>query len=316
MGSDDPDTMRPLAPFGGAKPPAPAWFDAALACPAERSFVDVEGAAIEMLCWGRRGAPGLLFVHGTNAHADWWSFIAPYFAATHRVVALSLSGMGRSGWRERYSVSGYGREALAIAEAGGAFDGPTPPIAVGHSFGGMIVATAMAQAGDRFASALLVDSLFVPPEDLPDLPVRRSPNRVMATIEEAVLRFRLVPPQTVINAYALDHIARTSVKPVTGGVTWCFDPFIFAKMTDRIDGTVIGRARTPMALMRGDRSSIVTAETFDFPRRQLSYDPPEIVIPDADHHLLIDQPLAFVAALNGLLSVWPGPRRPTAETVR
>jgi pimeloyl-ACP methyl ester carboxylesterase len=33
---------------------------------------------------------------------------------------------------------------------------------------------------------------------------------------------------------------------------------------------------------------------------------PGIEIPDADHHLMLDQPLAFVAALRGLLAAWPG----------
>jgi pimeloyl-ACP methyl ester carboxylesterase len=28
------------------------------------------------------------------------------------------------------------------------------------------------------------------------------------------------------------------------------------------------------------------------------------VIPDADHHVMVDQPLAFVAGLRGLLAGW------------
>jgi pimeloyl-ACP methyl ester carboxylesterase len=32
---------------------------------------------------------------------------------------------------------------------------------------------------------------------------------------------------------------------------------------------------------------------------------PKIEIPDAEHHVMIDQPLAFVAALRGLLAGWP-----------
>jgi pimeloyl-ACP methyl ester carboxylesterase len=32
---------------------------------------------------------------------------------------------------------------------------------------------------------------------------------------------------------------------------------------------------------------------------------PHIAIPDADHHVMVDQPLAFVAALRGLLAGWP-----------
>ena len=35
---------------------------------------------LEVLTWGEVGKPGLLFVHGNSAHADWWSFIAPFFA--------------------------------------------------------------------------------------------------------------------------------------------------------------------------------------------------------------------------------------------
>ena len=31
----------------------------------------------------------------------------------------------------------------------------------------------------------------------------------------------------------------------------------------------------------------------------------EIEIPDAHHHIMIDQPLALVAAIRALLSVWP-----------
>jgi pimeloyl-ACP methyl ester carboxylesterase len=30
-----------------------------------------------------------------------------------------------------------------------------------------------------------------------------------------------------------------------------------------------------------------------------------VAIPDADHHVMIDQPLAFVAAVRGLLASWP-----------
>ena len=46
----------------------------------ERSFVEVDGAGIELLTWGDQGKPGILFLHGNGAHADWWSFIAPFFA--------------------------------------------------------------------------------------------------------------------------------------------------------------------------------------------------------------------------------------------
>src|SRR3546814_12969675 len=66
------------------------------------SDLEVSGTAIETLAWGERGKPGLLFLHGNGGHADWWRFIAPFFASDWRVGAISWSGMGRSGWRKSY----------------------------------------------------------------------------------------------------------------------------------------------------------------------------------------------------------------------
>ena len=131
-----PEIASPLAPFQGRKPPAPAWFDMALEQAPERSTILVEGANIELLTWGPRGAPGLIFIHGNSAHADGWSFIAPFFAGTHRVAALSLSGMGASDWREVYSFDLYAEEIWQAAQAAGLYDAAVKPIYVGHSFGG------------------------------------------------------------------------------------------------------------------------------------------------------------------------------------
>ena len=131
--------MAPLAAFQGAKPPAPDWFTRALANAPERSFLEVDGAKIETLAWGRRGAPGLILLHGGMAHADWWSFIAPFLATELRVVAPSFSGMGRSDWRAHYDFPTFAREAVEIGRLAGAFEAG-PPIVVGHSFGSRVAA--------------------------------------------------------------------------------------------------------------------------------------------------------------------------------
>jgi pimeloyl-ACP methyl ester carboxylesterase len=92
--------MAPLAAYEGQEPLAPAWFKKAIAHEPERTFVEIEGARVETLAWGERGKPGLILLHGGAAHADWWSFIAPFFAHERRVVAPTFTGMGRSDWRE------------------------------------------------------------------------------------------------------------------------------------------------------------------------------------------------------------------------
>lgn len=94
MADDQTPFPAPLARFRGETPEAPRWFQQAIAQAPERRRIPVSGAGIELLTWGEIGKPGLLFLHGNGAHADWWSFIAPFFAADWRVAAISWSGMG------------------------------------------------------------------------------------------------------------------------------------------------------------------------------------------------------------------------------
>src|ERR687889_2948362 len=125
------DTAPPpslLGSFQGARPPAPDWFTHALAQAPERSLIEAAGARIETLTWGERGKPGLLFLHGNGAHADWWSFIAPFFSGQYRVAAFSLSGMGASDWRERYSLDAFLAEIEVVAQAAGLYDCAEKPV--------------------------------------------------------------------------------------------------------------------------------------------------------------------------------------------
>src|ERR1700679_208044 len=147
----------PLAVFAGAVAPAPRWFDWAIAQEPERAVVEVLGAKIELLVWGERGKPGLILVHGNSAHADWWSFIAPYLAQDYRVAAISLSGMGASDWRDDYSFETFAQEVRGGAEAAGLYEAPEKPIYIGHSFGGSQVFYSAAKSPQRMRAAVLVD---------------------------------------------------------------------------------------------------------------------------------------------------------------
>src|ERR1700760_1278861 len=131
--------MAPLAAFRGQNPPAPAWFERVVAIEPERTFVAVDSAQVETLAWGERGKPGLILLHGGAAHADWWSFIAPFFAREWRVVAPSFTGMGRSEWRDSYSFHQFVGEARENGREAGAYEA-RPPGGLGPSFGGRIAA--------------------------------------------------------------------------------------------------------------------------------------------------------------------------------
>lgn len=306
-----------LAAFEGRKPVAPAWFDTAIAHEPERRSVDVAGAPIELLTWGERDRPGLLLVHGKMAHADWWSFIAPFFAATHRVAALSFAGMGGSGWRERYSVETMADELMGAAEAAGLFDVPTRPLVVAHSFGAFAALICAERHGARFGGVVTIDMPLLSREQREARPARGvrgviapRPTRIYPTLAAALARFRFAPEQPCENLYIADHIARGSLKQVPLpegkglGWTWRFDPQVAAIHP----GRPIASARAaacPIAVCWGAESVLVDADVAAHVRSVMPAGTPEREIAAARHHVMVDQPLALVAALRDLFGAWP-----------
>jgi pimeloyl-ACP methyl ester carboxylesterase len=322
-----PEVQAPLAEYHGEPPPSPQWFKDAIAREPERSFVESLGSKLEVLTWGEVGKPGLLFVHGNSAHADWWSFIAPFFADDFRVASMSLAGMGASDWRESYSFTDFAEDAEAVARATGLYEGGQKPIYIGHSFGGGQVFFAAMRHPDRMHAAVMIDTGFGPPpeelakrqaqmEAIRNIPTTDRPSRVYPNLEAALLRFRLMPPQPAGNPYIADFIARRSLKVVPmpdgsgEGLTWRFDPNMWAKLdrSQMMQGmsppAATGAAPTPMVHIYGAKSRIVEHRKAGAP----SPFPPgmiEIEIPDAHHHIMIDQPLALVSAIRALLAAWP-----------
>ncbi|MEQ1864835.1 MAG: alpha/beta hydrolase [Micropepsaceae bacterium] len=299
-------TRGPLARYEGAGVKGPAWFEQAIATPAESKWVNVEGARIHYLRWGRRDKPGLLLIHGNGAHAYWWSFIAPFLAREYNVAAMDLSGMGDSEPRAHYSMELFVEEELAVARDAGMFEHEEPPVFVAHSFGGFATIMAGALHGEKLAGTVIVDSPVNPPDRPGGPPHRESrPHRIYPTLTEALARFRLAPEQPCENDYIVDFIARHSLKQVDGGWTWKFDPSIW---TSRFSiGDTAERLRTTkcrIAIMRGEMSVLMPPEVGEYMFSLLGHAAPVIEIPQARHHVMLDQPLAFVSALRALLADW------------
>jgi len=329
LDDDEPVPLQPDLPPEIASPLAP--FEAAIANEPERRLIPVDGADIELLTWGEVGKPGLIFVHGNSAHADWWSFIAPFLADEYRVAALSLSGMGGSDWRPTYTFETFAAEIWACAKAAGLYEAPVKPVYIGHSFGGSQVFYSATKYPERMRGALLLDTGFGgPPTPEQEEQWRREaekqggdarwrgpprrrtqPNRVYATLEEALTRFRFMPPQVPGNLFIADFIARRSLKraPMADGSgegwTWKFDPFMWGKLDRSAMPTVDLAKAPPLAQIFGDRSGIMRRREAGVAADFLPDGIPSSAIPDSEHHIMVDQPLALVAALRALLSVWP-----------
>jgi pimeloyl-ACP methyl ester carboxylesterase len=313
---DFPELETPLAPFAGAPPPAPAWFANVVAVEPEHGFIDVDGARIHYLRWGDRARPGLLLVHGNAAHAYWWSFIAPFLARDYNVAAMDLSGMGDSDWRANgYVMEGFVREQLAVCEDTGMFALAEPPVIVGHSFGGFVSILTGALYGERLAGTVILDSPVNPPDRprIGPLPFRRA-QKVYPTLAAALARFRLLPPQTCENPFLLDFVARRSLREVEGGFSWKFDPAIWRDFSIGDTAARLNATKCRIAILRGEQSILMPPEIGAYMFNLLGRSAPVVDIPEAQHHVMLDQPLALVAALRALLADWEHshPRRKPA----
>jgi len=289
----------------------PPWFASALAAPRREGFVDAGGCPIHYLDWGEIDAPGLVFIHGGAAHAHWWDFLAPLFTYRWRVVALDLSGHGDSGRRAEYSPETWAAEVMAVVQ-GAAF--PGPPVLVGHSLGGLVAIHAALRHCLELAGVVLVDAAVRPPD--PDDPpggrsrAFRSPG-TYPTLGEAMEHFRLVPEQPMVPPFILDHVARHSLHNTDEGWTWKFDPAAFRQPRLQMREQ-LAAARCRLALLYGEHSAIVPPGTAAYMSDLMGGRAPVIPMPEAHHHLVLDQPLAFVAALRALLLDWEhsAPREP------
>lgn len=291
----------PLRGLNGRVPAAPSWFVEAVNAPFDSFTAAVRGADIDCRAWGTRGKPGLVLVHGNGAHLGWWSFLAPFFANTHRVVAFSLSGMGSSGWRSKYSIDDYAAETLAAAKLGGAYDQGLP-VFIGHSLGGAPVLRIASQFADQLHAAIAVDTALPGPE-MTALPPRPA-ARIYPDLPSALDRFRFSPEQPCDNLYIADHLARMGLKPVESGWAWRFDRNLFGQIEMGDPWADLAAAKVPIAIVRGARSELTNGAMGARIRSVVPDGTPIVTIPEAYHHVMADQPLALVAALRALLEAW------------
>lgn len=299
-------TSAGLAPSSadGSIPASPDWFRNALAAPRRRGRTEVDGASIHYLAWGDPERPALVLVHGGAAHAEWWSFLAPLLANRYSVLALDLSGHGESDRRRDYSHEQWAAELLAAHRHAGL---RPQPILIGHSMGGLVSIVAASLFGDRLAGAVIVDSPVSRPDPESQEGERgrsfRNP-KTYPDLESALSHFRLVPGQPCENGFVLDHIARHSLRRTSEGWSWKFDPRVFLSRRGEALADHLRGARCRVALFRGEYSRVVPPETGDYMYELLGRESPLVEIPEAHHHLMLDQPLAFVAAVRTLLADW------------
>ncbi len=277
----------------------PDWFWTAVETEASSHTVEVDECNVAYRRYVSAGKPGMLLIHGMNAHSRWWDFIAPQLLDEYDIAAMDLTGMGDSDYRYEYHPDTFAAEIVAVLDDAGF---GTDATVVAHSFGGYQAVHAANVAPDRFGKLILVDSGIRHPDDpLPEhaMMMMGGRTKVYPDKDNAIARFRLQPPQPCDNEYILQYIARHSLMPVDGGGwTWKFDEDLPSALKDaeRLPEEY-QNLHIPLGLIYGNDSELFSQRTLDYMRELVPQDFPAVGIEQAQHHVFLDQPLAFVQAL-------------------
>jgi pimeloyl-ACP methyl ester carboxylesterase len=241
----------------------PDWFWEAVDRKPESHHVEVADCDINYLVWEESDKPGLLLVHGHNAHSHWWDFIAPAFTDDFKVVALDLSGMGDSDHRDRYSPDQYAEEIKAVADAAGLGE---DMVVVAHSFGGYMATRAASLFPQRMKGLVLVDSGVKSPDDeKPPEAERWNKPKVYPSFDIAKSRFRLQPPQPCENGYIVNYIAHHSIEHIDEGWVWKFDEELSSRMEGKDSIAEDFRGLTcKIALIYGEQSESFSSSSADY----------------------------------------------------
>ena len=273
-----------------------------LGCERARSrVVDVNGLRLHFLESGPSGAPPICFLHGGAAHAHWFDAVTPAFSDRFHVVSLDQRGHGESAWAE---PPAYGTEDFT-GDLVGLMDllGWARMIVVGHSMGGHNAMTFAAWHPERVAALVIVDSRpAIPAERLTVMHARgRRIPRVHPSEDVAVQSFRLLPRETVADRALLAHVARAGLMRRDGGWAWRFDPATHGARQPVDAWPLLPRITAPTLITRAALSPVLTQDMAErlrasVPRASL------VTIPGAYHHLTLDRPAEFSAALSTFLS--------------
>ena len=281
----------------------PDWFWQAVDTEPETRSVEVDECDVFYRFYPSAGKPGLLLIHGMNAHSRWWDFIAPQLLDHYEVAAMDLTGMGDSDYRYEYSADTFADEIAAVLDHAGF--GPDCTV-VAHSFGGYMAVHAANRHAGRFEHLVLVDSGIRHPDDaMPDRP-RMGGDRakVYPDRESALMRFRLYPPQPCANEFITQYIARHSLMAEDGGGwSWKFDEDLFVSIEgSERNADDYRNLNLKLGVIYGEDSELFSSRTLEYMREIIPVDFPAVGIADAQHHLFLDQPLKFVEVVKEMVA--------------
>jgi len=271
------------------------------ACESARSrFLTASSLRLHCLDWGSPEKPGLLLLHGGAAHAHWFDSVAAAFADRFHVVALDQRGHGKSQWPQppAYQTQDFAEDLTGVMDA----LGWSQMTLIGHSMGGHNATCFAAWHPDRVKRLVIADSRpAVPAEHL--LAMHRRGSRPLsrhASLEAALARFRLIPPETIAGPDLLAHLARAGIIERDGRWAYRFDPACDGTRRPADAWPLLSKIQCPTLIVRGEKSTILTRRTGEAMAAKIP-DAALAEIPGVYHHVILDAPAAFLTLVDRFL---------------
>ena len=254
---------------------------------------------LHYLEWNPDAVRTVVLLHGNSANAWWWDPVARVTSPEYRLLALDQRGHGDSEWARpaAYSPLDYAGDLERFVAHVSA--GRDKPVVVGHSMGGLNVLAYARRSPESARGIMAIDVALTSSRGrdrylsrLKALPLVTYPD-----LDTAKARFRLMPNEGGIATEVLHEIAEKSLaRTDEGRWTLKFDRESFLGGDGLAVLDTIKEIRILMMLVRAERSKIMTAEGVES-ARIADPDVRVITIPNAHHHVLLEDPIAVARVI-------------------
>jgi pimeloyl-ACP methyl ester carboxylesterase len=282
--------------------------------PEHQHWVELDGTPVKVIQLGE--GPPLLLVHGLSGCWQNWLENIPYFARTHRVIALDLPGFGASPMpAAQISIPGYARllerlcETLRIDAAA----------VVGNSMGGYIAAELAICWPQRVERLILVSAAGISAEHLHNDSVMAGGRVLAAIATRTAAQHELLARRPGLRRIALSFVVRhpellsapIAHELMQGAGTPAFRPALRAIMTHRITER-LSQIACPTLVVWGEDDHVIPvrdARRFGelIPNARVQ------ILPDTGHVPMIERPARFNTLLEDFLGEHPDGRATPAQ---
>ena len=284
-------------------PPFPASF--------QTSEIQTRGATIHVRVGGK--GPAVVLLHGFGDTGDMWAPVAADLVRDHRVVVPDLRGMGLSSKPE----GGYDKktQALDIADVLDALKIQRADL-VTHDIGNMVGYAFAAQFPARVTRWVVIDAPIPgigPWEEILKNPILWHFNFRGPDVERLVAGRERIYLDRFWNEFSADprrfdeasrqHYAALYARP--GAMHAAFNQFAAFSQDAKDNAELLarnGKLRMPILAIGGEKSFGTTmADVVRFTATQVQ----PLVIADAGHWIIEEQPAALVKAVRAFLDARP-----------